>query len=83
MAARFGPGFLDSKCQFPQLTAGGLDDSHQHGLDLASVYRDLLGFLPSVANSEKIEFRVTNNVSLYSRMMFETMLIPFFFFKVL
>lgn len=50
-----------SNCQFPQLTAGGFQDSEQHGKDLFSVYHDLLHFLPSSPNSE-IRFRVTNNV---------------------
>ncbi len=53
-------GFLGT-CQFPQITAGGLDDSWQHGKDLYGVYHDLLGFLPDYA-SEKVSFRVTQNV---------------------
>jgi acid phosphatase len=53
-------GFLGT-CQFPQITAGGLDDSWQHGQDLYGVYHDLLGFLPDDAN-EKVSFRVTQNV---------------------
>lgn len=53
-------GFLGT-CQFPQITAGGLDDSWQHGQDLYGVYHDLLGFLPDDA-SEKVSFRVTQNV---------------------
>lgn len=47
-------------CQFPQITAGGLDDSWQHGKDLYGVYHDLLKFLPSNA-AERVSFRVTNN----------------------
>jgi len=47
-------------CQFPQITAEGLDDSWQHGKDLYEVYHDLLGFLPDNAG-EKVSFRVTNN----------------------
>lgn len=27
-----GPGFVNSTCAFPQITAEGLEDSHQHGL---------------------------------------------------
>jgi hypothetical protein len=53
-------GFLGT-CQFPQITAAGLDDSWQHGQDIYGVYHDLLGFLPDNA-SEKVSFRVTQNV---------------------
>ncbi|CAG8973693.1 hypothetical protein HYALB_00006963 [Hymenoscyphus albidus] len=53
-------GFLGS-CQFPQITAKGLEDSWQHGKDLYEVYHDLLGFLPDDAD-EKVVFRVTQNV---------------------
>lgn len=48
-------------CQFPQITAGGLDDSWQHGQDLFGVYHDLLGFLPADLGN-KVSFRVTQNV---------------------
>jgi len=53
-------GFLGS-CQFPQITAEGLDDSWQHGKDLYGVYHDLLGFLPD-NTADKLSFRVTQNV---------------------
>ena len=53
-------GFLGT-CQFPQITAEGLDDSWQHGQDLYGVYHGLLGFLPDNAN-EMVSFRVTQNV---------------------
>ncbi|TVY47528.1 Counting factor [Lachnellula occidentalis] len=53
-------GFLGT-CQFPQITAEGLDDSWQHGQDLYGVYHDLLGFLPDNAD-EKVAFKVTQNV---------------------
>ncbi|KAG9241407.1 histidine phosphatase superfamily [Calycina marina] len=53
-------GFLGS-CQFPQITADGLDDSWQHGKDLYGVYHDLLGFLPDSVD-DKLSFRVTQNV---------------------
>jgi hypothetical protein len=53
-------GFLGS-CQFPQITAEGLDDSWQHGRDLYGVYHDLLHFLPRHADG-KVTFRVTQNV---------------------
>lgn len=53
-------------CQFPQITAAGLDDSWQHGADLYGVYGDVLGFLPSRDDGpgwrEKVKYRVTNNV---------------------
>lgn len=52
-------------CRFPQITAGGLDDSWQHGADLYGVYGDLLRLLPprgSSRVSEKVQYRVTNNV---------------------
>jgi hypothetical protein len=51
-------GFLGT-CQFPQITAGGLDDSWQHGKDLYGVYHELLGFLP---DDSDVTFRVTQNV---------------------
>jgi hypothetical protein len=53
-------GFIGT-CQFPQITAGGLDDSWQHGRDLYEVYHDLLGFLPAYT-ADKVTFRVTQNV---------------------
>lgn len=49
-------------CQFPQITAGGLRDSSDHGKDLRSVYGDLLGFLPDEYDPNLMQFRVTNNV---------------------
>jgi len=57
----FAPQGFNGTCQFPQITRTGLDDSHQHGLDLYEVYHDLLHFLPDTANS-KVTYRVTNNV---------------------
>lgn len=57
-----GSGFVGSTCQFPQITAGGLEDSHTHGADLAKVYRDMLGFLPTTLDHNLVSFRVTNNV---------------------
>jgi hypothetical protein len=53
-------GFIGT-CQFPQITAEGLDDSWQHGRDLYGVYHDLLHFLPQQLDG-KISFRVTQNV---------------------
>ncbi|KAH8883803.1 histidine acid phosphatase [Thozetella sp. PMI_491] len=56
-------GFVGS-CQFPQITATGLDDSWQHGADLYALYHDLLGFLPGRGDDwrSKVTYRVTNNV---------------------
>ncbi|ODH36485.1 hypothetical protein ACO22_02767 [Paracoccidioides brasiliensis] len=49
-------------CTFPQITREGLDDSWQHGHDIYGVYHDLLHFLPSQLDLEKLSFRVTSNV---------------------
>lgn len=56
------PQGFNGTCQFPQITRGGLDDSHQHGVDLASVYIDMLNFIPKTYNSSLVSYRVTNNV---------------------
>lgn len=56
------PEGFNGTCQFPQITRGGLDDSHQHGVDLKAVYSDMLGFIPSDYNPKVISYRVTNNV---------------------
>jgi hypothetical protein len=56
----FKPSGFIGTCQFPQITAQGLDDSWQHGKDLYAVYHDLLDFLHS-GFSNKVEFRVTQN----------------------
>ncbi|THV71438.1 hypothetical protein D6C98_04166 [Aureobasidium pullulans] len=56
------PEGFNGTCQFPQLTSGGLDDSHQHGRDVFGVYHSLLGFLPAAYDAKKMQFRVTNNV---------------------
>ncbi|KAI0099113.1 histidine acid phosphatase [Nemania sp. FL0031] len=74
-ASGFWKGFISSvnpyvpagwigTCQFPQITAAGLDDSYLHGQDLYGVYHDLLGFLPSRAHDwkGKVAYRVTQNV---------------------
>ena len=58
----FPPEGFNGTCQFPQITRGGLDDSHQHGADLRAVYADLLSFLPADYDPAVTEFRVTNNV---------------------
>ncbi|KAF2673297.1 phosphoglycerate mutase-like protein [Microthyrium microscopicum] len=57
----FQPPGLYGSCQFPQITSGGLDDSYQHGQDLAAVYRDQLDFIPANPDGS-VSFRVTNNV---------------------
>ncbi|KAK5171510.1 uncharacterized protein LTR77_004655 [Saxophila tyrrhenica] len=56
------PAGFNGTCQFPQITRGGLDDSHQHGADLFAVYSSLLNFLHSTYDPEQTTFRVTNNV---------------------
>ncbi|KAK9423400.1 putative Histidine acid phosphatase [Seiridium unicorne] len=59
----FVPSGWIGSCQFPQITADGLDDSWTHGADLYGVYHDLLGFLPDKVEDwgGKIKYRVTNN----------------------
>ncbi|KAF8815519.1 phosphoglycerate mutase-like protein [Phlegmacium glaucopus] len=56
-----GPGFAGSTCQFPQITAQGLDDSITHGADLRAVYASRLG-LGDQMNPNTASIRVTNNV---------------------
>ncbi|KAJ7597581.1 histidine phosphatase [Mycena floridula] len=56
-----GPGFVGSTCQFPQITSGGLEDSHQHGADLRAVYAKRLEFSDKLDPST-VRIRVTNNV---------------------
>ncbi|KAK5635055.1 hypothetical protein RRF57_010767 [Xylaria bambusicola] len=64
----FVPSGWIGTCQFPQITAPGLDDSYVHGEDLYGVYHELLGFLPSRSDDvdggwrSKVTYRVTNNV---------------------
>ncbi|KAK7537285.1 histidine acid phosphatase-like protein [Phyllosticta citribraziliensis] len=67
---------FNGSCQFPQITRGGLDDAFQHGLDLWSVYGELLSFLEPQTAREQSAFRVTNNV-ITSQV--SSMLIPGFF----
>ncbi|KAH6967783.1 histidine phosphatase superfamily [Ilyonectria sp. MPI-CAGE-AT-0026] len=59
----FVPAGWIGSCQFPQITAAGLDDSWTHGKDLYEVYHDLLDFLPARNKNwrKKVMFRVTNN----------------------
>ena len=56
------PEGFNGTCQFPQITREGLDDSHQHGIDLMAVYGDMLGFLPAEYDPAVVSYRVTNNV---------------------
>nr|XP_023907927.1 uncharacterized protein LOC112019643 [Quercus suber] len=56
------PEGFNGTCQFPQITRGGLDDSHQHGADLKAVYSDLLGFIPKHYDPDLVSYRVSNNV---------------------
>ncbi|KAK5129619.1 hypothetical protein LTR08_003018 [Meristemomyces frigidus] len=56
------PQGFPGNCQFPQITREGLDDSHQHGVDLKAVYSDLLAFLPQEYDGDVTTYRVTNNV---------------------
>ncbi|KAI0867872.1 histidine acid phosphatase [Hypoxylon argillaceum] len=61
----FVPAGWVGTCQFPQITAPGLDDSYVHGEDLYGVYHDLLGFLPSRGARDwgrRVVYRVTQNV---------------------
>ncbi|EKJ72944.1 hypothetical protein FPSE_06990 [Fusarium pseudograminearum CS3096] len=59
----FIPSGWIGSCQFPQITAEGLDDSWVHGKDLYEVYHDLLKFIPGRNEDwrSKVKFRVTNN----------------------
>ncbi|TDZ32762.1 Counting factor 60 [Colletotrichum spinosum] len=63
----FVPAGWIGTCQFPQITAQGLDDSWVHGADIYGVYHDLLNFLPakSAVNTpewlKRVKYRVTNN----------------------
>ncbi|KAG6009829.1 hypothetical protein E4U21_001259 [Claviceps maximensis] len=61
----FVPSGWIGSCSFPQITAGGLQDSWQHGADLYAVYHELLGFLPANHDEDYksvVRYRVTNNI---------------------
>jgi len=60
----FIPSGWIGSCSFPQITAGGLQDSWQHGADLYAVYHGILGFLPAKHEDYKsvVRYRVTNNI---------------------
>ena len=68
---------FNGTCRFPQITRGGLDDSHQHGKDLYAIYHDMLGFLPDT-QSETAVYRVTKNpiTSQVAGMVVSAMLKP-------
>ncbi|KAF8664201.1 hypothetical protein AX16_000764 [Volvariella volvacea WC 439] len=55
-----GPGFINSTCQFPQITPEGLEDSIAHGSDLRAVYFPILK-IPPAFDPAVVSFRVTNN----------------------
>ncbi|KAI2626892.1 histidine phosphatase superfamily [Xylaria nigripes] len=59
----FVPSGWIGTCQFPQLTAAGLDDAYVHGQDLYGVYHELLGFLPGRHQHwrDSVVYRVTQN----------------------
>lgn len=54
-------GSLNTSCQFPQITSGGLLDSKNHGEDIYKVYHTMLEFLPSKYSPDKISYRVSTN----------------------
>ncbi|TFK60936.1 phosphoglycerate mutase-like protein [Pluteus cervinus] len=60
-SSTMAPGFINSTCQFPQITPEGLKDSVVHGTDLKTVYFPLLN-LPKAFDPSLFSFRVTNNV---------------------
>ncbi|CAI7617463.1 unnamed protein product [Penicillium pancosmium] len=47
---------VNSTCQFPQITIGGIEDGYQHGKDLRNVYQKKLGLIPKQPN-ERVWFR--------------------------
>ncbi|KXS09667.1 phosphoglycerate mutase-like protein [Gonapodya prolifera JEL478] len=55
-------GYIGSNCQFPQITADGLEDALEHGRDLFKVYGDKLDFLRDDSVKNEVIFRVTSNV---------------------
>ncbi|KAI9657554.1 MAG: hypothetical protein M1831_004170 [Alyxoria varia] len=48
-------------CNFPQISRGGLDNSLKHGMDLYTVYHDIVSLIPDYILPETVGFRVTNN----------------------
>ncbi|KJZ72036.1 hypothetical protein HIM_08597 [Hirsutella minnesotensis 3608] len=59
----FRPSGWTGTCAFPQITAEGLQDSWQHGVDLFDVYHGLVGLLPARGSNFQsvVRYRVTNN----------------------
>lgn len=57
----FNQGYVNTTCQFPQLTIGGLLDGYQHGQDIWAVYGQKLGLIPSTPESNKVWFRSTES----------------------
>lgn len=47
---------VNSSCQYPQITIGGIQDGFQHGKDLWKVYGDKLGLIPEAPN-DRVWFR--------------------------
>lgn len=58
----YPPEGFNGTCQFPQITRGGLEDSHTHGADLKAVYSEMLRFIPTTYDPKATSYRVTNNV---------------------
>lgn len=55
---------VNTTCQFPQLTIGGLEDGIQHGKDLASIYLNLdlaSSLFPSTPDPAKTFFRSSSS----------------------
>lgn len=53
--------YVNSTCQFPQLTIGGFLDGYRHGRDLWAVYGDKLGLLPPSPKSGSVWFRSSDS----------------------
>ena len=57
----FNEGYVNTTCQFPQLTIGGLLDGYQHGQDIWAVYGAKLRLIPSFPDPRKVWFRSTES----------------------
>ena len=51
---------VNSTCQFPQITIGGIEDGYQHGKDIWDVYHTKLGLIPKEPN-ERVWFRSSDS----------------------
>ncbi|KAJ5222945.1 uncharacterized protein N7469_009185 [Penicillium citrinum] len=51
---------VNSTCQFPQITIGGIEDGYQHGKDIWNVYHKKLGLIPKQPN-ERVWFRSSDS----------------------